>query len=493
VHTQLITYLMEIIKHSAEIISTKDQIIIHLLEELNKYCPIIDEPPVEEPISLDYKKMVVDQPPIFETLEKLDHKVLLAHHLHTKGKPLKPVSRRASSPEIPKNISCPRCTAPSEYLYDNNGGRGQYECKVCDCHFHEKNRFHKQLIVKCPHCLAHLQKIKQRNGFDIFKCISKTCPEYQRKIKSMTKEEKKIYKENPHELKLHYIYRSFKMDFVPLSKDILHRPKVDMAKIHSSPEIVGLILTYYVNYGLSARNTAGIMKDIHNVNISYQTVLNYAGMLKPLFDYFNSMFPYEFSGLYCGDETYVRIKGKWHYLCFFFDAVKKIFLAYPISEHRDHQLAITAINDLLTKLPEVPRKAEDSHELELIVDGNPIYLLAQQFFAEHNFHFDVKQVIGLTNKDVVSKEFRPLKNIIERVNRAYKTNIRHFFGFGSQTGAENFTTLFVTFFNFLRPHSALEGNVPVVIQELVDAPSMPARWVKLIKYAQDFTIAEQAA
>ena len=99
-------------------------------------------------------------------------------------------------------------------------------------------------------------------------------------------------------------------------------------------------------------------------------------------------------------------------------------------------------------------------------------------------------MIGLQNKpgDEVSKEYRPLKNVIERVNRAYKTNIRHFFGFGSMAGAESFTTLFVTFFNFLKPHSALDSNVPVIIDDLSDAQIMPTRWVKLIKYAQEFAI-----
>ena len=140
-----------------------------------------------------------------------------------------------------------------------------------------------------------------------------------------------------------------------------------------------------MNYGLSARSTAALLKDVHDIKISRQTVLNYANALKPLLDYFNKNFPYELSGEYCGDETYVRIKGKWHYLCFFFDAVKKIFLAYPISKNRDTKLAIQAIDDLLTKLPELPADKEHSDELKLIVDGNPIYLLAQQFFAEHIF------------------------------------------------------------------------------------------------------------
>jgi transposase-like protein len=484
---------MDIIKYSAEVISVKDQIIIHLTKELHKLKPFEYEPNPEEPVSLDYQKMVIDTPPIFEYYDKLDYKILLKNHLHTKGKPLKPVSRRADSTPICKSISCPQCSAPSDYLYDNNGGRGQYRCRVCGCIFHENNRFLKQVAIKCPHCQIKLDKIKKRDDFDIFKCRNKKCPDYLRKLKSMTKDEKKLYKEHPEEFKLHYIYRSFTIDFVPLSKDQPDKPKVDLSKIHSSEYTLGLVLTYFVNYGMSARATSAVMKDVHNIKISRQTVLNYSTALKPLLDYFNKNFPYELSGQYCGDETYVRIKGKWHYLCFFFDAVKKIFLAYPISKNRDTKLAIEAIDDLLSKLPEVPNQPEDSDKLKLIVDGNPIYLLAQQFFAENRIHFDVKQVIGLTNKDATSKEYRPLKNVIERVNRAYKTNIRHFFGFGSMNGAESFTTLFVSFFNFLRPHSALDGNVPVIIDGLVDAQDMPARWIKLIKTAQNFALTGQVA
>lgn len=39
-----------------------------------------------------------------------------------------------------------------------------------------------------------------------------------------------------------------------------------------------------------------------------------------------------------------------------------------------------------------------------MVDGNPIYLVARLFFAQHDINFDVTQVIGLTNEDPVSKE-----------------------------------------------------------------------------------------
>ncbi|ANB60982.1 DDE domain protein [Anoxybacillus amylolyticus] len=148
--------------------------------------------------------------------------------------------------------------------------------------------------------------------------------------------------------------------------------------------------------------------------------------------------------------------------------------------------AIRAIDDVLKKLPSIP------DDLSLVVDGNPIYLLAQHFFAQHGIPFDVRQVIGLTNDDPVSEEFRPLKQIIERFNRTFKGNYRPTHGFGAEEGSVSFVTLFVAYFNFLRPHGALENRVPVVIPELDNLPHMPARWGKLIAMAQDF-LKQQAA
>lgn len=128
-----------------------------------------------------------------------------------------------------------------------------------------------------------------------------------------------------------------------------------------------------------------------------------------------------------------------------------------------------------------------------MVDGNPIYLPAQHFFAQHGIHFDVHQVMGLTNEDPVSKEYRPLKQIIERLNRTFKGNYRPTYGFQSSSGSVSFVTLFVTYFNFLRPHAALERRVPVTVKELTDLPHMPARWTKLIAMAQDFVVSKQTA
>ena len=48
----------------------------------------------------------------------------------TYSKPLKPIKHR-SGREVSETTTCPRCNAPHIYVYDNNGGRGAYKCKVC--------------------------------------------------------------------------------------------------------------------------------------------------------------------------------------------------------------------------------------------------------------------------------------------------------------------------------------------------------------------------
>lgn len=475
---QLLTYLLEYIKYQDQMIRT----LLTLLIGKNMF-----DKPTEKPVNKPYQKLQVDELPIIETLQKLDYQILLKEYLEKNGKPLKPVQRRSNSKgKVPSSMKCPRCGAPSDYLYANNGGKGQYQCKVCACLFNKKNQYAKEAILKCPHCSKTLEKIKERKDFLVFKCKNNDCPYYKKKLQGMSKKEKKQFEKDSPSFKVRYIFRQFQIDYQPLAKHSPKKPKVDLSRLHVSPHTLGLILTYHVNYGLSARKTAALMKDVHGVPISHQSILNYensvALLLKPYVDHY----PYELSDQFCGDETYIKVNGRWHYLFFFFDAVKKIILSYPVSPNRDTVSAIRAIDEALWKMKEIPE------DLTFVVDGNPIYLLAQHFFAQHGITFDVKQVIGLTNEDQVSTEYRPLKQIIERLNRTFKGNYRSTHGFRSDHGSVSYVTLFVAYFNFLRPHSALEGKVPVVIPELKGLPNMPARWTKLIGLAQQWLVEQTA-
>jgi transposase-like protein/DNA-directed RNA polymerase subunit RPC12/RpoP len=433
----------------------------------------------DDPINKPYRKLAVDEMPIFEKVLKGDYNHIIQDHLSKTGVLITPVKHRKDS-KVPKDLICPYCGAPCEYLYDNNGGRGQYLCKVCTATFHKTDRPLRDVVLKCPHCRSVLQKVKTRKDFDLFKCTNDNCKFYTKNLSNMSRKQKEDFIVNPYKYKVRYIYRKFNIDFTPLSKSSPVVTRVSLPKIQCSQYVLGLILTYAVNYGLPARKVAALMFDVHKVKLSHQTILNHLHSVAPIVKPFVDGFPYDLSDQLCGDETYIKVNGKWHYIFFFLDAVKKIILSYRVSSKRDTFTAIKAVDDVLAKLKEIPKG------LKLITDGNPIYVLAQHFFREHKIFFDVVQVIGLTNDDEVSAEYRPLKQIIERLNRTFKGNYKATCGFGSEIGSVYYVDLFAAYFNFLRPHSALEKKVPAVIPELQVLEDMPAKWIRLIAMSEEY-------
>src|SRR5690625_816726 len=293
-YLQFITYLMKYIKYQEKIIYTLIGIILGKSVARGLYDDPVDKP---------YRKLEVDEMPVIETPEKLDYKQLLKNYQDKYNKPLKPIIRRKNSVvKVPANLTCPKCAAPSDYLYANNGDKGQYLCKVCECLFSKKNRFLKEAIFKCPHCLKTLERIKERKDFYVYKCKNNDCSYYTQKLNQMTKEEQKRFKQDPQAFKVRYIFREFKLDFDPLIKDSPVKPEVDLSRIYASPHTLGLILTYYVNYGLLARKTAALMYDVHQIKISHQTILNYANSVALITKPFNYHYPYELSNIYCCDD-----------------------------------------------------------------------------------------------------------------------------------------------------------------------------------------------
>jgi len=172
------------------------------------------------------------------------------------------------------------------------------------------------------------------------------------------------------------------------------------------------------------------------------------------------------------------------YIFFILDPVNKIIVSNFISKNRDTFSACSAIKSALDCFSKLPEK------LTFVFDGNPIYQLAKYFYSEHGINFDVKTVVGLTNNDIISTEYRPYKQFIERLNRTFKDNYRHTNGFGSFDGA---ISLFTAWFNFLRPHSALDNEVPIHFKKLDRYTIMPTKWAKLIEKEKEEIFSEAVA
>ena len=434
-----------------------------------------------------YKKHSIDILPVIKTYNKFDHKLLLKEYKTQHGKELKPIKSRGSNP-VSADTVCPHCGAPYVYLYDNTGGRGQILCKVCNLKFSKNKTEFKALTFVCPYCGHTLDKKKDRKHFNIHKCINKACSFYLNSLKNLSPEDLVEYQKDKHKFKLHYIYREFTLDFFKVDLSSMPRGSVNLVFRTFSPHILGLCLTYLVNCGLSTRATARVMQEVHNVKISHVTVSNYAKTAAALTKPFVDNYDYKPTNYLAADETYIKVKGIRHYVWFIMDVIKKSILGYQISNSRDAGPCILTMRMAFDKFKEFPGKA-----LRFVADGYTAYLLARQQFALNDMDFDVTQVIGLTNDDPVTKEFRWLKQIIERLNRTFKFSYKITNGYGSEDGSNTHLSLFVAYYNFLRPHSYNYWRPLNEIPELNSVSNMPGKWQKLLELSQKFILSKQTA
>ena len=389
--------------------------ILFLFKFIVKNIPLNLEKSKDDSLfSPKYNKLKVDKLPIIHVPEKKDYKQLLEQHIKEHGKPLKPIKSRGKNP-VPDDVHCPCCNAPHIYIYDNTGGRGQFSCKICSTNFSRHNWIDNPIELHCPHCGHALSLEKKRKLFNIHKCRNNNCSYYQNSLKALSKDDIEEYKNNLEKFKLHYIYREFKIDFFKVDLYSLPKNASTLQFRKFSPHIMGLALTYLINCGMSTRATARVLREVHGVKISHTQIANYATTAAYCVKPFVDSYDYKPTNYLAADETYTKVKGSRRYVWFIMDAIKKSILGYRSSDSRDTTPCILAMRMAFDKFKKFPGKA-----LKFVADGYTAYKLAQQQFALHGMHFDVTQVIGLTNEDDVSTEYRWLKQIIERLNRTFK-------------------------------------------------------------------------
>ncbi len=435
----------------------------------------------EELHSPKYQKFKTDEIPTILKFHEQDYNFLIEYYNHKYNKLLKPIKHRRTSSVDPSS-KCPRCNAPHEYLYANNGSKGQLLCKVCSERFNPNNYVTKPLKLLCPHCNHTLERIKTKKVFVIHKCRNLKCSYYLRA-------KKKIPKNLSHtklsRYKLHYLYREFIIDFFNVSLDSLPENASSLKFRGKSAHIMGLCLTYYVNLKLSLRETKQAMKEVHNIDISHTMVSNYAKTAAVMIKPFTDRFDFDPTTSLSADETYIKVRGAKTYVWFVMDTIKKSILGYTVSDNRTVGPCIIAMRDTFRKFKQFPKN------LTFVADGYSAYpLAAQQFSRENEEHkFEITQVIGLTNDDDVSTKYRPLKQMIERLNRTFKRSYKLTNGYDNLDGAHFGVSLWVIYYNFLRPHKHRDWrNTLNTIPELEKATNMPAKWQMLIHLGQQTII-----
>lgn len=423
------------------------------------------------------------QPPTASAPQpKLDWQRLCADYQRAHARPLPPVKRRDGR-ALPDSCRCGCCGAPSRFLYLNDGRQNsQLRCKVCGrlSQLAPRHRPTRPTRYWCPYCHSALYCWKQLHDCTIYKCPCDRCPHYLQKQRALQWNERLLQKLRLSQFKLRYQYREYHFQPAQLSPSVPDQPTVDLTRIHASSDLLGLVLAFHISFALSARKTAQVLRQVFGVPLSYQSVLNYAQAAAYHCHAFNLRHKAPLSDTATGDETYIRVAGKHQYTFFFLDPQGHHITSYHVASERDTLAATVALSEAARTLPE-------DRSLRFITDGNPSYQAGVHFLNAHRPAsqppFTLRQVIGLENLDAVSTEFRPFKQLIERLNRTYKYHVRPACGFASQNGAVALTTLFVTHYNFLRPHLALGYRVPVTVPQLTSVTTLQGKWSKILQLA----------
>ena len=443
-----------------------------------------------------YRKFMVDmKEPLSESPSKLktNWRDIQKEYFKKNGKFIKTVKRRKDSALPPKGSICQHCYAPARYLYINNGRyESQFICKVCGGSSPtNKKRITPKSQLWCPYCGKALYQWKSSKTFTSFKCGNRKCSHYINNKKLLTSDETEELNSKPgisSQYKLHYQFRIF--HFNP-SEIAVKRPTddkgIDLGRIHNDMRTFSLVLTFYICFGLSSRMTRDVLRHTFNINsVSHQSVLNYIKAAAYHLYHFTDQNCPKPKGIMPADETYISVNGKWHYTWFGIDAKTRAICGYNVTEDRETTSALAFLYNALGAPEENIGK-----RYETVMDGNPSYdsaILAYQQKAKeisgtNRNIIDKHTVIGLKNLDDESAEYRPFKQMIERLNRTYKFHTRPRAGFKNLEGATALTVMFVAFYNFMRPHTSLHRLTPVKLECLKGVTLYPDMWIRLIRTA----------
>ncbi len=422
---------------------------------------------------LEYSKIVEKEP-------QLNYITLLNEYEAKHGKTLKPVKIRYKDNQVPQTIRCSHCDAPAKFLYYNDGKkRSQILCKVCQNTFTPGKRHTRKPKYLCPYCHKTLFLWKDQDDVSIYKCANRNCFHRKRELQKLNEKEKELRKTNPEHFKINYQYRDYHYkigELTTVSPEA--KPRVDLNKIHNDLYTFCLVLTFHISYAVTARKTAHLLRNVFGIKISHQTVLNYVESAAYYLHKFNHKYKGDVGNYVAGDETYIKQDGIWHYVWLMICSSTRKIVGYNYSDNRGVKPAIAVMLNVL-------QTAAREQKIIFITDGNPSYQAATHYINKQQnlLKIDLKKVIGLKNMDEESETYRHFKQIIERLNRTFKYHTQYQNGFGCTNGAISKLVCFVTYYNFIRPHSSLNYKTPMELDQLIGIDLIQDKWKKVISMA----------
>ena len=211
--------------------------------------------------------------------------------------------------------------------------------------------------------------------------------------------------------------------------------------------IITALAMFYLGKN-SYRNISLILRTVFNIKVSHVTIANWCTRFAPLFDNMRlQLLPMLDlnSDEWHTDETVVKIDGKKHYLWFVVDSETRFIVAFHLSPYRSSPQAFSVLKGA----------ANLGRPGAIVSDRYSPYRAPVGSVFSRSTHIRVESF-----SDDISN------NLIECFHKQFKAWYKTKQGFSSFSTANNLISMFVFFFNFVRPHSALSGLTPAQVAGL---------------------------
>lgn len=339
------------------------------------------------------------------------------------------------------NLSCPKCSSNSLWKYGRDyKGRQKYCCKKCRTQFVPEASRHKQLNIKCPWCGCAMEIYKRRKFYTRYRCSS-----------------------------IHYKNRKpcrCKINIYNIPDEVLNtvsavtNGKTNFKYMRYPQQIIIKALRLFFLRKMSTRQIAADLAEEYSIKVSHVTIYKWAVKFSYLFSSIAAQRSLKVSDEWHLDETVVKVAGKKYYLWVALCSETRVVLAWHLSPYRDTIQAIRLLRAAIRNSKTQPAI--------LITDRYPAYVSA--IYADCP---DAEHIRVSSFDDLISN------NTLERFMGSFKDWYKKLRGFKSYDSAVALISFWITCYNFVRPHSALNNWSPAEVAGFTPK-FKDNRWVSMI-------------
>lgn len=320
-------------------------------------------------------------------------------------------------------LKCPKCNTNHLYRYGKDkDGYQKYQCRNCKHQFAPENPKTKRerSYPSCPRCGKPSFLHHDYEHYSNYRCCSKKCN---------------------HSF---FVAKTTAIDSPSMSK---LKGKENFKRMRHPVQVILMALSMFYLGKDSFRNISLILRLVMNINISHTTIRNWCKQFAPMFNNMSlelmPLLNFD-SDEWHADETVVKIAGKKYYIWFIVDSETRFVLGFHLSPHRDSPQAFTLFDSV-------------KHL------GNPGAIVTDRYSA---YNVPVKSIMKVKHIRVESFKDDISNNLIEAFNNRFKAWYKTKRGFDSFESANNLISMFVFFFNYVRPHQGLNNLTPAQVAGL---------------------------